>query len=155
MITFLTVSTALWLLYYIAVGRIIPALDRLAANLETQEPSIKTAALLLLAWPLLGAAYILGIGIVVDVVYNWTFGSLLYLQWPKEWKETFSVRVCRERKNIVRRYIPYLIKGEDIGGTSYRGFATHGLSGYRRRLSEWIFQKLLKPVDPNHCGGGK
>lgn len=136
MITFLATSTSLWLLYYIAVGRIIPALERLAADLETQEPSIKTAAFLLFVWPLLGALSILGVGIVIDIAYNWTFGSLLYLQWPKEWKETFSVRVCRERKYTLRWYTP--------------GYS--GISGYRRRLSEWIFQKLLKPVDPNHCG---
>lgn len=151
---FLLASFIFWFAFHFGYGLFLRGEEWYKAHAGTMPGT------LFLAFVILGSPFILVAGFIVaafeaivyDVLYNWTWGSLLYLQLPKAWNETFSQRVCRERKNkqVVRRTVrrddrPTMTVVKNIP-------SFEGLPSYRRQLSEWIFQTFLKPVDPNHCG---
>ena|SRR3990167_829883 len=71
-----------------------------------------------------GIAYytLLPVGVIIDVVYNWTLASLIFWDWPAE--PTLSQRLTR--------YI-------------------RGKAGRRRSAAMWICLHLIEPWDQNHC----
>lgn len=64
----------------------------------------------------------LSIGFIIDVLYNFTFGSLVFWEWAKEL--TLSQRMTRH------------IRGED---------------SWRKSVATWICKHLVEPWDFNHC----
>lgn len=70
-------------------------------------------------------AFLALIGLICDVLYNLTLGSILFLQFPREW--TLSQRMKRIHKGNRR--------------------------GYRYKLARYICEQVLNPHDPsgNHC----
>lgn len=66
---------------------------------------------------------ILYVGLVLDMLFNALWGSLLFLEPPKEW--LFTARVSRWNDN----------------------------DGWRGAIARWICEELLDPFDPRgqHC----
>lgn len=83
----------------------------------------------LLFWPLLP------LGVIVDVVYNFTVAAVLFLEWPHE--STLSMRLTRY---ISRR--PPGKKGQ-VGTKDY---------GYRTPLAVWLATYLIEPWAKGHIG---
>lgn len=65
---------------------------------------------------------LLPVGFVVDVVYNWTVGNLVFLDWARE--ATLSQRMVR------------YIKSD---------------TGWRSALAVWVCRHLVEPWDQGHC----
>lgn len=63
------------------------------------------------------------VGYVYDVIFNITYGSIMFLEFPTQWTLT-------ERMQYHIKY-------------------THG---YRRNLAIFICRYLVEPWDPGHCG---
>jgi hypothetical protein len=69
--------------------------------------------------------------VVVDVVFNVTFGSLLFVELPERKRLTFTMR-CK-------KWLPY--HGADAGR----------LVRWRGWLAHWICQSWLNTAEPGHC----
>jgi hypothetical protein len=64
------------------------------------------------------------VALVIDVIFNVTFGSVLFVDAPREWLFTHRLN----------RYV----------------FAP-GKTTWRGRLAEWLCANLLDPFDPSGC----
>lgn len=78
-----------------------------------------------LAWTVLGYA-LLSVGFPYDVVYNYTWGSLVFWQFPRSGEWTFTQRLQR------------LVKD----------------TGWRSVLARLTCRYLVEPWDAYHCGMG-
>lgn len=85
-------------------------------NLKRNSEKL-TAVTKVLGYPLLY------IGLVLDVFFNWTIGTILYLEFPRE--GVFTSRLSRH----------------------------YGCGGWREKISIWFCKNLLDPFDPSgrHC----
>jgi hypothetical protein len=79
----------------------------------------------LVYYPILAFVFL---GVITDCVFNWTFGSILFMDVPRVWKGelTLSQRMHRIRKT----------------GT-----------GWRLMIADYVCERLLNPRDPDghHC----
>lgn len=62
------------------------------------------------------------VGLLYDIAYNWTWGSLMF--WERPYKRTFTSRLKHH-----------------VSGT-----------GWRQRLAAFICRYLVEPWDKGHCG---
>ena len=65
------------------------------------------------------------VGYVVDVVFNLVYGSIIFMEWPKQW--TLSKRL---RELLIR--MPK--------------------SSYKWKVAYFMCTKMIEPWDWNHCG---
>lgn len=88
-------------------------------NLKRNRDKLTTTAKVV-AYP------ILGIGLVLDVIYNFVVGSILFVEAPQEW--LFTSRLIRHIEES---------------------------TGWRKRLANWFCRNFLDPFDPDpdgrHC----
>ena len=77
--------------------------------------------------PIQAVAHLIGIVFgIFDVVFNVTYGSIVFMQWP-HWKRlTLTARL---------KYILHYQK-----------------MGWRWKLADKVCRRLIEPWDPNHCG---
>ena len=73
----------------------------------------------------IGTYVILPVGALVDALYNWTFASVLFLDYPQELMLT----------SRLKRYL------RDSESTEWRFY-----------VAMWICKYLVEPHDFNHCG---
>lgn len=68
--------------------------------------------------------------VILDLIYNWTLGTVLCLQPPKEWDELATKRMKRYKREY------------DMWDT--------GIKGWRLRVANTVC-KFLSKFDPEHC----
>lgn len=76
-------------------------------------------------WTVVGGL-LLAVGFPYDVVYNYTWGSLVFWQFPRSGEWTFTARLQR------------LVKD----------------TGWRSVIARWTCRYLVEPWDTDHCGMG-
>lgn len=87
--------------------------------LKRQRAKLEAAG----GWRLAAAWAVVAVAWVLDVLYNITWGSLIFLQPPHPARLTFTARLkyCKR------------------------------LGGWRAALAAWMCARLLNPYDPGHC----
>ena len=84
---------------------------------------------------------IIGIGAIGDAIFNIIFGSVLFLELPREWLLTQRLnRILKSDKEYVPEH-------------SVRNKTGAGYFKYTRRykIAEFICKYFLNPFDPGHC----
>lgn len=121
-ITFISISFALWLAYvFIITGLHI----YLGWSRTTRIRVAVLAAPLLVMFAVIGLA-----GLIMDVLYNITIGTVLFLDPPAAARETFTLRLKR-----------------------YKHMQPHtALERWRHRAALWLCANLLDPFEKGgHC----
>lgn len=109
-ISLLIASIVFWLLFI--------AVANLYHNSYKNATGLKRYAMILLA----------GIGLVVDVLYNFTYATVAFMQWPSLSRPTLTARMKYNLAND---------------------------TGWRYKLSSFVCRKMVEPWDWNHCGLSK
>lgn len=108
MIYFLLASFLFWFLY----ATLMRARDKVQANPEGSKViKVLGYALLLIGYP-------------YDVIYNYTYGSIVFWQFPRSGEYTFTARLKR----------------------------TVTLNTWRGDIARFVCRYLVNPLDKDHCG---
>lgn len=78
-------------------------------------------------WPVRGLSYaLLAVMVVADILFNFTIGTVLFLELPQFRRPTFTQRCSRH-----------------LSGLFWRG-----------DLARWFCFGWMNPFEPDHCSGG-